>query len=194
MKKLILLAACSLLCSLPGCDSREAKNVRVKSPNGKYSVVLPKEMHSIKNAESDAAMQYYNSNNELSFMVIENDVSEYKKFIDENINDFKLMKCFDSAKTADIYGLDGFGFLMIQHHKSSTEDFALENENDTVINGIEARIVEYKGKIEGEQSYVVLCFYKCRDKYYELRTMTSHRKIADYKKTMLDMVKSLEFE
>ena len=194
MKKIFLLTAFALCFGFSGCSEADSGCVSVKSPDGKFSVTLPKDMHKIKNSNSAATMQYYNSNNELSFMVTENEAEDYKKFIDQNISDFKLMRCFDSAKTADIYGLDGFEFLMVQHHKSSTQDFTLQAETDTVINGVEAKIIEYNGKIEGEKSYVILCLYKCSDKYYELYSMTSHRKIADYKKTMLDMVKSLEFE
>jgi hypothetical protein len=64
--------------------------------------------------------------------------------------------------------------------------------DDTVINGLDARISEYKERIKGDKSYVILCLYKSNDKLYQVYAMSSQKKMADNRQAMLEMVKSLE--
>ncbi|MBQ3690017.1 MAG: hypothetical protein II937_09230 [Bacteroidales bacterium] len=198
MKKIIFLMLWVAVVLFSGCNSsnQDESHRRIKSKDGKYSVQLPENMHELKgNGLNEAAvMQYGDLKSGISFMVIEDDVQEYKKVIDTNIEDFQMMPCFDTTKTKDIYGLKGYEFLIMQLAKGKVEDLTIETEmdEDTIINGIDARIIEYKEKIKGDKSYIILCFYKSKDKMFQVYAMTSQKKIADNKQSMLEMVKSLE--
>lgn len=180
---------------LSGCGNTVKSGYqKIKSKDGKYCVTLPSEMHEIQGLNSSAAMQYGDFDRGISFMVIVEDFKEYRKVIDQNLSNFQLMECFDTTKTTDVYSLRGYEFLIMQLSKSETEDFHLDNSmiDDTVINGLDARISEYKERIKGDKSYVILCLYKSNDKLYQVYAMSSQKKMADNRQAMLEMVKSLE--
>lgn len=178
-----------------GCgNSLKTGYQKIQSKDGKYSVVLPNGMREIKGLNESASMQYGNFDSGISFMVIVDDFLEYKKIVDDNIGNFQMIECFDTTRAVDIYGLKGYEFLIMQLSKAETEDFRVDKsmDDDTVINGLHARLSEYREKIKGDNSAVILCLYKGKDKLYQVYAMSSQKKLAENKQIMLDMVKSLE--
>ena len=86
MKKIISLMLWVAAVLFSGCNgsNQDESLRRIKSKDGKYSVLLPENMHELKgNGLNEAAvMQYGDLKSGISFMVIEDDVQEYKKVID----------------------------------------------------------------------------------------------------------------
>ncbi len=181
-----------------GCknDQNSDNKQFIESPNGKYTVTLPKDMHTMSGINSSAQIQYANLDKGISFMVIEEDIHEYKKLIDQNIKVFSEAECFDSTKNKNIYGLAGFEFLVIDHLVNHSDNFTIESKQnkDTIINDLKARILEYKEKIKGEKSYVVLCLYESATNFYQVYAMTSQKRIVENKNDMFEMVKSLKIK
>ena len=79
MKYLSLLFLGALFC-FAGCGNpMKSGYQKVQSKEGGYSVVLPNGMREIKGLNESASMQYGNFDTGISFMVIVDDFSEYKK-------------------------------------------------------------------------------------------------------------------
>ncbi|MBQ9213623.1 MAG: hypothetical protein IJ150_06760 [Bacteroidales bacterium] len=193
--KHIFLYFAVLLIFFSNCGNPVKKGYqKITSNDGKFSVVLPEGMKEIKGLNASASMQYGNLNSGISFMVIVDDLQQYKKIVDQNIDNFQVMECFDTTKNVDIYSLKGYEFLILQLSKSEADDFQPDNimDDDTIINGLQARVCGYKEKIKGDKSFIVLCLYKGKDRLYQVYAMTSQKNMADNKQAMLEMVKSLE--
>lgn len=192
MRKLLSIIIC--IAALCGCSSSESKTNEIVSADGKFSAVLPSNMHEIKGMNDFAKLQYGCMENGISFMVVPDNIDNYKQMIDKNIDEFGVLSLFDKSKNEDIYGIAGYVFLVTQNlmMKSESAKIDFATAKDTVINGMSAQWLNYTMREEGEISYVELCVFKGKENFYQVYSMCSQRKKADNLQAMRAMISSFK--
>ncbi len=142
--------------------------------NEEYKVKLPKYMKEAQNLNDEASLQYQNIFKETYFVVIDEPKEEFKEvFLDigEYDESMPLLKNYKNAQ--------------LEFFKESLTTYEFINESSKKINGKDAEVVAFDGKVQGviyDISYL-FTFVEGDDKVYMLMAWTLKNKRDKYQET-----------
>ncbi len=142
--------------------------------NEEYEVKLPKYMKEAQNLNDEASLQYQNIFKETYFVVIDEPKEEFKEvFLDigEYDESLPLIKNYKNAQ--------------LEFFKESLTTYEFINESSKKINGKDAEVVAFDGKVQGviyDISYL-FTFVEGDDKVYMLMGWTLKNKRDKYQET-----------
>ncbi|MFD2585299.1 hypothetical protein ACFSQJ_00045 [Croceitalea marina] len=142
--------------------------------NEEYEVKLPKYMKEAQNLNDEASLQYQNIFKETYFVVIDEPKEEFKEvFLDigEYDESLPLIKNYKNAQ--------------LEFFKESLTTYEFINESSKKINGKDAEVVAFDGKVQGviyDISYL-FTFVEGDDKAYMLMAWTLKNKRDKYQET-----------
>jgi len=142
--------------------------------NKEYQVKLPKYMKEAQNLNDEASLQYQNIFKETYFVVIDEPKDEFKEAFIE-IGEYN-----DSLPL-----LKNYKYAQLEFFKESMTNYEFISESTKKINGRNAEVLAFDGKVEGliyNISYL-FTFIEGDEKVYMLMAWTLKNKEQKYKET-----------
>lgn len=161
-----------------GVDISSFKEAKI---DNRYSMKLPDYMSSTTTLNDDASLQYQNIIKETYMIVIDEDKQEF-------VDALNSIGSYDS--TASI--LKNYSKFQAETIKESASEKSNESSKGLKINGFDAEIVEFEGKIPEVPSsvYYMLTFIESADRLYMVMAWTFVDRKDKYKPDFEAAVKS----
>lgn len=179
MKK-IRMSCCILISFLiVSCANEEIQSIKIK---GQYEIKLPKTLSKADNLHEDASLQYQNIFNEF-----------YTIVIDEPISDFNDLVTQDEY-LAESYkpNLTGYSNLLKDNLSATIKNGKFSKFEDTKINGMEAKLMNVTGTVDGIDVYYQFGFVKGRDRYYQIVNWTELERKDNHSGAMEKIISSFK--
>ncbi len=158
---------------LTSCQPSETETINVED---KYSITIPAFLSKSSILNSDASLQYQHIFKEFYVIVIDETKEEFLQAINEN----ELTEPYSSD-------LNGYTKLLMDSFENSINTYQKAEFNDTIINGVNAKLTSITGKSEGVDAYFMLAFLEGDKRFYQIMTWT----LSNRKYTYNDMMKKL---
>ncbi len=163
-----------LLYTMGSCkDPKARKKVTIKS---QYSIKIPSYLTKATKLHKKAPAQYQSLWNELYVTVLD------EKKID-------LLGSIDSNQVAN---LDGYTNLMVSTIEETMQDPTQTEILKTTINGLDSRIIQISGKVDGIDILYYNSFIESDKHFIQIVTWTPLIKTDTNLEDMKDIVRSLE--
>jgi len=161
------------------CANEEIQSIKIK---GQYEIELPKKLSKADNLHEDASLQYQNLFSEF-----------YTIVIDEPISDFNDLVTQDEY-LAENYkpNLTGYSNLLKDNLSASIKNGKFSNFEDTKINGMEAKLMNVSGTVDGIDVYYQFGFVKGRERYYQIVNWTELKRKEDHSGAMEKIISSFK--
>lgn len=169
-----------LLCFLVvSCENNEIQSIKIK---GQYEIELPKTLSKADNLHEDASLQYQNLFSEF-----------YTIVIDEPISDFNDLVTQDEY-LAESYkpNLTGYSNLLKDNLSVAVKDGKFSEFEDTKVNGMEAKLMNVTGTVDGIDVYYQFGFIKGKERYYQIVNWTELSRKEDHSKVMAKIISSFK--
>lgn len=176
----IRICYCLLICFFVfSCGNEEIQSVKIK---GQYQIELPKTLSKADNLHEDASLQYQNIFSEF-----------YTIVIDEPVSDFNDMVSQDEY-LAESYtpNLTGYSDLLKDNLSVSIKNGKFSAFQDTRINGLEAKLMNVAGTVDGIDVYYQFGFVKGKDHYYQIVNWTELKRKETNQKAMEKIISSFK--
>jgi len=149
------------------CVKEETQSIKIKD---QYKIELPKTLSKADNLHEDASLQYQNLFSEF-----------YTIVIDEPISDFNDLVTQDEY-LAESYkpNLTGYSNLLKDNLSASIKNGKFSNFEDTKINGMDAKLMNVSGTVDGIDVYYQFGFIKGLEKYYQIVNWTELKRKEDH--------------
>ncbi len=184
MKKHIFITIISTLLLLSCGDGKE-KTETVKTEtvkvNNLYTVEIPAFLTKAKHLNEEASLQYQNLLKEVYIVVLD----ESKEAVETVIIDNGL----EDYYTFDV---DGYANLLTDGLESSVTFDSIPELHPKKINGLNARTMNFTGKMEGIHIYWDFAFIEGRNNYYQVMSWTLVDRKDKYKDVMSTMINSFK--
>lgn len=151
--------------------------------NEEYEVLLPKYMKEASDLNDEASLQYQNIFKETYFVVIDEPAEDF-------VTVFKDLDEYDESKSV----VSNYKDTQLKFFRESLTDYDFLEENSLKINGMEAEIVYFNGKVAGVIYPINYCltFIEGDKNVYMLMAWTLKNKKDKYRATFDKMVKSFK--
>lgn len=161
------------------CANEETQSIKIK---GQYEIELPKTLSKVDNLHEDASLQYQNIFNEF-----------YTIVIDEPISDFNDLVTQDEY-LAESYkpNLTGYSNLLKDNLSVSVKNAKFSNFEDIKINGMEAKLMNVSGTVDGIDVYYQFGFVKGLEKYYQIVNWTELKRKENHAGAMKKIISSFK--
>lgn len=162
---LLFIAVLALSCG------QEIQTVNIEH---RYSLDMPKTFKPAKGLNEDASLQYQDPVRELYVIVID----EPKDVLATSLEANSLYDAYSND-------LKGYSQLIIDGMDSSVSVKEMPPFEDTVINGMKAKLVSFEGVSSGYRIYWKLAFIEGKNRFYQVMvwTETARRKKHEAKMT-----------
>lgn len=170
MHKYIGIALFSLLLLSCNGDDTRLQEVRIKN---QYSLTIPEFLTRVDDLNEKASLQYMNGSREVYVLVLD-DLKE------------PLHKIIINHGLDDLYSqdLEGFAKLMIEDMESKMSLNLNSDVKTSNINGLDARIFNYRSEYQGKSYYNTLAFVDGKKHYYQIFAWTLASNENKYKSTI----------
>ena len=159
-------------------DDSKIETITIKN---QYSLDIYSNMSKTDELNDEASLQYQNIFKELYVVVIDESAEVFNTIIVDN-------DLVDQYKP----DLNGYSKLIIDGFESETNLKKISKEKDTLINGLEAKVVDFEGKVDEYKVYYHLAFVKSQKSYYQIMTWTLLDNKEEYKNKLDNMTYSFK--
>lgn len=170
---------CLLIFFLASCANEGVQSINVK---GKYEIELPEILSKADNLHEDASLQYQNIFSEFYTIVIDEPVSDFNDMVSQ---DGYLAESY----TPD---LTGYSNLLKDNLSVSVNNGKFSAFEDTRINGLEAKLMNVSGTVDGIDVYYQFGFVKGKDRYYQIVNWTELKRKETHQKAMEKIIASFK--
>ncbi|WP_339834861.1 hypothetical protein [uncultured Flavobacterium sp.] len=139
-------------------DDSKIETITIKN---QYSLDVYTNMSKTNELNDEASLQYQNIFKEIYVVVIDESAEQFNTSIVDN-------------DLVDLYkpNLNGYSKLIIDGFEPEANIKKVSKEKDTLINGLEAKVIEFEGKVNEYKVYYQLAFIKSQKSYYQIMTWT----------------------
>lgn len=169
-----------LLCFLVvSCENNEIQSIKIK---GQYEIELPKTLSKADNLHEDASLQYQNLFSEFYTIVIDEPISDFNDLVSQ---DEYLAESYKP-------NLTGYSNLLKDNLSATIKNGKFSKFEDTKINGMEAKLMNVTGTVDGIDVYYQFGFIKGKERYYQIVNWTELSRKEDHSKVMAKIISSFK--
>lgn len=179
MKTIKLSCLLLLTILIASCANEETQSIKV---NGYYEIELPKSLSKANNLNEDASLQYQNLFTEFYTIVIDEPITDFNDLFNQ---DEYVMENY----TPD---LTGYCNLLKDNLSITVENGTFSNLKDTKINGMEAKLMNVTGTVDGFDVYYQFGFVKGKKRYYQIVNWTELKRKEDHAESMQKIIASFK--
>jgi len=159
-------------------DDSQIETITIKN---QYSLDIYSNMSKTNELNDDASLQYQDIFNEIYIVVIDEKAEEFEAIISDND--------LDELYKPD---LNGYSKLIVDGFDSEPNIKRISKEQDTLINGLQSKIIEFEGKVDEYKVYYQLAFVKSEKAYYQIMTWTLYDNKEKFKEKLDKMTYSFK--
>lgn len=178
MKKIVFYGL--LILTFIQCQKKEETElVKVKK---QYSIEIPKSLTKVDYLHADASLQYQNEQTEF-----------YTIVIDEPCLDFNTLVLQEADLRANYSpDLTGYALLLKNNIALLLKDGEFSDVENIQVNGLEGKLMEASGKIDGIEVYYQLAFIKGKETYYQIVSWTELNRKKIHQESMSAIISSFK--
>jgi len=143
----------------------------------KYSLTIPSFLTKVNNLNDDASLQYQHAWKEFYVIVIDELKIELQTALEQN----NMLEIYPND-------INGFSNLLLDGLEQAIPISSKSSIVDTTIHNLPAKLLTFKGRVEGIDSFYTLAIIEGRNRYYQIMTWTLPSKEYQYKEKMREMI------